>query len=804
MNDICNYSVDLEERDSTQDCKRDTDSDSEDRCIFHLRDDELEEKNNKDIVDAVKNELRNGKNLVDLVGLKINRLDLSQFDWDDMSINGILLSHAEINEISMSNCDIPIVLDFSDSNIEKLEGRRSVFSSDLILDRIEAGLVDISNSTIEFDLTMRDGHVSGNFRAKSSKVKQVVLDNSNFEGVVELGGLESGNLHTYKTVFENGINLAGCSLDELHSHSTVFEGHSEFSRADIKKATHFPHSTFHEKPSFVLCTMGRDVDFKGVNFLKGATFQSSEIYKGDFRHITANGDLDFSSAKFLNGLTISSKSQTDYETAFDGRFHGQLDDLFANQMHANNKNINNLYFIGATFEESVTIREADITGDVNFRDANIKKDFNVAEILIEGDFSLDYIVISSRFQINGLECSEISMRLCQLECVCNWDDIKVESLESVGGEFEERFIVFGIEITDHMLIRAATLSNVVINESDIESLVFLSGKADEFHLHDVEIQTILDVSNSSFGNFHIQLSEESETWVSFSDTNINDGEIDISEEMNTFLDFRSTNLGDIDIETPEDGRELETSQFSKTNFQGFDFTKYRKYFVSHQWEFDSFDTLPERMLEEDVVSPAEDLDSDASIDTVEIGDPTRELTYTKAKKGARNIGDRRAVSEFLIKELRINRANKKEILQNEPLFLPSDPENHRRPNWKYIRSLGSYSKNLVLDYSSSYGEKPVKIAGWTVFSIIIPAAIYALTRGLRNSATQNTVSVENAGTINLISDSLYFSVVTFTTLGYGDFQPTGAITRTIASLEALAGVFLTGLFIYSLGKQVSR
>ena len=36
------------------------------------------------------------------------------------------------------------------------------------------------------------------------------------------------------------------------------------------------------------------------------------------------------------------------------------------------------------------------------------------------------------------------------------------------------------------------------------------------------------------------------------------------------------------------------------------------------------------------------------------------------------------------------------------------------------------------------------------------------------------------------ADHLYFSVVTFTTLGYGDFLPTGT-TRFIATFEALLG-----------------
>ena len=46
--------------------------------------------------------------------------------------------------------------------------------------------------------------------------------------------------------------------------------------------------------------------------------------------------------------------------------------------------------------------------------------------------------------------------------------------------------------------------------------------------------------------------------------------------------------------------------------------------------------------------------------------------------------------------------------------------------------------------------------------------------------------VVNGGAAIGFADHLYFSVVTFTTLGYGDFLPTGT-TRFIATFEALLG-----------------
>jgi hypothetical protein len=47
-------------------------------------------------------------------------------------------------------------------------------------------------------------------------------------------------------------------------------------------------------------------------------------------------------------------------------------------------------------------------------------------------------------------------------------------------------------------------------------------------------------------------------------------------------------------------------------------------------------------------------------------------------------------------------------------------------------------------------------------------------------------------------DPLYFSVVTITTLGYGEIVPTHDVTKLLTSLQATSGVVLVGLFLNSL------
>ena len=53
----------------------------------------------------------------------------------------------------------------------------------------------------------------------------------------------------------------------------------------------------------------------------------------------------------------------------------------------------------------------------------------------------------------------------------------------------------------------------------------------------------------------------------------------------------------------------------------------------------------------------------------------------------------------------------------------------------------------------------------------------------------------NATPIEGFGHALYFSVVTWSTLGYGDIVPANAITRTIASVEAIFGYLFMGILV---------
>lgn len=96
---------------------------------------------------------------------------------------------------------------------------------------------------------------------------------------------------------------------------------------------------------------------------------------------------------------------------------------------------------------------------------------------------------------------------------------------------------------------------------------------------------------------------------------------------------------------------------------------------------------------------------------------------------------------------------------------------------------------------SAYGESPLRV-GVAAMVVILGCSLLYWLGGIYSSSLNET--------INSFPTSLYFSVVTFTTLGYGDYSPASTFIRVVASAQALSGLLLTSLFLVTVVRKYSR
>lgn len=122
----------------------------------------------------------------------------------------------------------------------------------------------------------------------------------------------------------------------------------------------------------------------------------------------------------------------------------------------------------------------------------------------------------------------------------------------------------------------------------------------------------------------------------------------------------------------------------------------------------------------------------------------------------------------------------------------------RRAEGEWGRWFRSWASNVVV----RYGESPWRVIGSTACIILACALLYPL-YGIETEGAVLRYATADVGLGQTLLESLYFSIVTFTTLGYGDVQPVG-LARVIATSETIAGSALLALLVFVFGRRATR
>jgi uncharacterized protein YjbI with pentapeptide repeats/voltage-gated potassium channel Kch len=142
---------------------------------------------------------------------------------------------------------------------------------------------------------------------------------------------------------------------------------------------------------------------------------------------------------------------------------------------------------------------------------------------------------------------------------------------------------------------------------------------------------------------------------------------------------------------------------------------------------------------------------------------------------------------------------------------------HNLKDWLFSGHFWAWFSSAFTNMIYSYGERPYNVIKTALAIILIFAFSFSFI-GLGNPEIielKGTAIHQNSGNIvDLVSkgflknntirnfpDSLYFSTITFTTLGYGDFRPLEGWGRILAGLEAFIGAFMMALFVYTFARR---
>lgn len=109
--------------------------------------------------------------------------------------------------------------------------------------------------------------------------------------------------------------------------------------------------------------------------------------------------------------------------------------------------------------------------------------------------------------------------------------------------------------------------------------------------------------------------------------------------------------------------------------------------------------------------------------------------------------------------------------------------------------------------TSGYGESPIRVIFTSVFVMFGCAFLYLL--GGVNTP-EGVIKLDSVSELSQFSkiihdllNCIYFSVVSFTTLGYGDYHPVGW-SRVVGASEGFIGAFFMAMFVLTVGRKMNR
>jgi uncharacterized protein YjbI with pentapeptide repeats len=442
----------------------------------------------------------------------------------------------------------------------------------------------------------------------------------------------------------------------------------------------------------------------------------------------------------------------------------QLDELDLSALVVDGSDVGHITFCDVTVDGTLDVSGAVVRHPVHIRDCHISQ-LDTTAATFEMDVTIDDTVFGTASEPSTC----LRARRGSFE-----RSVQISTVQFAGSlEFAACDVTGWLGFDDVSVAGSAHFANLTFGTVQFVSTTFEQGA--EFVGADgtraifdgIRLDTAdgsLDLSEGVFDLLRVR--PGSDLTCQLQDATVSEGRLDQPKEAVAYYDLTHATLGDVNLDC--EPATVDRYRFYRTRFDRFPFASYRAVLRANRWR-----------LHEYVGSPVE-------ADTTE----GLEHTYLEAKQGASATGDSETASMFFVRELRYRRRRYAAHARAADYSLT-----HR------VDAAVRWLTNGFLDLIAGYGERPQRTLALAVGVIASSALAYPAAGGL--VTTEEVVRYATHGPLAVL-DGLYFSVVTFATLGLGDVHPAGDIGRLIAASEGLIGAFLTAVFVFSLGRRVTR
>lgn len=602
-----------------------------------------------------------------------------------------------------------------------------------------AGL-DVDNARFEDDLTVRDSDCTGEVTGFEARFdRDADFTGTTFGAPVTLDEATfADDTRFERTTFEAAASFRGATFA---GHSNELDDNASFDQALFDAPATFEHASF----GSMSATDGRFTDtvqFSGTQF---------------------TGDAEFSGSVF-QGETIFDETRFKEDGAFTACvFHQQAQ------------------FRGATFEggartlkDDANFEDTTFHGGAVFRAAQFRyANFTQARFEAETDF--EAVQFDADAEFTGTTFSTpVAFDEVYVSGDADFSTAHFEREATFRGAF------FAGKGRHHDA--SAIFEDVsFVTDVDFRNAVFTSANFDGTHFGGVAEFTRAEFTD----DFTFRADATSEyAYVDFTDAILKEGRITQPRDVWIRYDFTQASLGDVELTAEQPGGQREildyfrfcVTEFNEFDGYEFDFSAHTYYFDRNNWNLHEFD---DGGIERDYA--------------LALSPQNIETTYLKAKKAASAGGYIKAAGEFRVRRQRYAR--------RKHVALATDRTADVRTR---VTSASRAVENFFLDASCGYGMRLGRILVVFLLAPLLPALLFAFGGPPFRTAAGQLSSLGELTTAagqTTLFENVYFSYITFLTIGYGDIGPIGPVARIIAGLEVYLSVILGGLVLYALIKR---
>lgn len=116
--------------------------------------------------------------------------------------------------------------------------------------------------------------------------------------------------------------------------------------------------------------------------------------------------------------------------------------------------------------------------------------------------------------------------------------------------------------------------------------------------------------------------------------------------------------------------------------------------------------------------------------------------------------------------------------------------------------LSNTFKTIVFDKMGQYATNPIRVMLSMIVLYMFFSLLYVLLYQIGQGEILFSLGTEPSVT-SILSRSFYFSAISFLTIGYGDYYPTGML-KIVSSFEGFAGLFLMSYFTVAFVRKILR